>query len=268
MLEAFKHAHLDPSIAAATKEVLGDYGFTFRLPFLGLWKALQEGAQAILDQTGATLLEPLYVEHGLANRMSSEALAQFYTIHESAAPKGAKLSQRHVFPELFAAIEGSLNFDDFGGMPEGVSLVVVLLLAHLLFDEYKERVTKAAAKCGWSVSVAPPKGFARAFVKLFSDYLKLGIARSAYVMDPLRCLFVGPGVLSMYAALAAISEEFGGVLGVKNPFSLSLEDRASRAHLLLLNTAAVAESMMTVDELLKQPRAPEIIAGLRVTPDG
>jgi ankyrin repeat protein len=102
----------------------------------------------------------------------------------------------------------------------------------------------------------------------FADYSKLGNARAAYIMDPLRCLMTGPGVLSMCAALAAVSDEFDGFLNVKNPFDLPEVQRSKRDHLLLINVVTIFSSGATIGELMKRPQTAEIIVELRANPDG
>jgi hypothetical protein len=87
-------------------------------------------------------------------------------------------------------------------------------------------------------------------------------------MDLLRCLMTGPGVISIYAALAAISDDFGGVLNVKNPFDLPEEQRSKRNHLLLVNVVTIFDSGLRIGELMKRPQTAEIIAELRANPDG
>jgi hypothetical protein len=166
MLDAVEHAYLDTSIGTALKEVLSDHLFIVNLGFFKLWQPLQDGANVILSRIGGLLLAPLYSLHHLAERMSNQRLGQYYMMHKSEAPKGVKPSQRQACPELFDVIESQLCFDDLGEANERVSLLCVLLLAHLLADLFKEQMEKTKVKCGCSLSVAPPKGYARALVKL------------------------------------------------------------------------------------------------------
>jgi hypothetical protein len=165
LLDAAEHAALDPVIGAAIKEVLAEFHFTSNLSGHGLWEDLQRGASQILARIGSPL-GALYVDHRLADRMGAAQLGRFYHMHAAAAEKGVKPSQRLVLPELFARVESALDFGDVAQMAEGVGLHVLLLLAHLLSDLFTATMEQVAASCGCTLSVAPPKGFARSKVKM------------------------------------------------------------------------------------------------------
>jgi hypothetical protein len=164
LLDAAEHAALDPVIGAAIKAVLAD-SFTFDLSAYGLWRDLQHGASQILARIGSPL-GVLYTDHRLADRMGAAQLGGFYNMHAAAAETGVKPSQRLVLPELFARVESELDFGDVAQMAEGVGLHVILLLAHLLSDLFTATMEQVAASCGCTLSVAPPKGFARSKVKM------------------------------------------------------------------------------------------------------
>jgi hypothetical protein len=165
LLDAAEHAALDPLIGAAIKEVLAEFHFTSNLSTCGLWEDLQRGASQILARIGSPL-GALFTDHRLADRMGADQLGGFYHMHAAAAEKGVKPSQRLVLPKLFAQVESELDFGDVAQMAEGVGLHVLLLLAHLLSDLFTATMKQVAASCGCTLSVAPPKGFARSKVKM------------------------------------------------------------------------------------------------------
>jgi hypothetical protein len=165
LLDAAEHAALDPVIHAAVKQVLAEFSFTMNLSGYGLWEDLQRGASQILARIGSPL-GVLFTDHRLADRMGAAQLGGFYHMHAAAAEEGVKPSQRLVLPELFARVESELDFGDVAQMAEGVGLHVLLLLAHLLSDLFTATMEQVAASCGCTLSVAPPKGFARSKVKM------------------------------------------------------------------------------------------------------
>jgi hypothetical protein len=146
-------------------------------------------------------------------------------------------------------------------------LHIVLLLAHLLNARFQAAMKTVAAKSGCSLSQAPAKGYARARVKLDADYRTLQSPRAAWIMDPLRCLLTGPGVLSMHAAIAETNAAFKGTLQVKNPFAMDEAARSLRDHLLLLNMLVVFAPKLTFGELMAEPATAPIIADLRSVRD-
>jgi hypothetical protein len=167
LLDAAEHVALDSVIiGAAIKEVLAEASFAMNLSGYGsLWDDLQRGASQILARIGSPL-GVLYTDHRLVDRMGAAQLGGFYHMHAAAAEKGVKPSQRLVLPELFARVESELDFGDVAQMAEGVGLHVLLLLAHLLSDLFTATMEQVAASCGCTLSVAPPKGFARSKVKM------------------------------------------------------------------------------------------------------
>jgi hypothetical protein len=166
LLDAVEHAALDPVIiGSAIKEVLAEFEFTANLWGYGLWEDLQRGASQILARIGSPL-GVLFTDHRLADRMGAAQLGGFYHMHAAAAEEGVKPSQRLVLPELFARVESELDFGDVAQMAEGVGLHVLILLAHLLSDLFTATMKRVADSCGCTLSVAPPKGFARSKVKM------------------------------------------------------------------------------------------------------
>merc|ERR1712166_1367881 len=61
---------------------------------------------------------------------------------------------------------------------------------------------------------------------------------------------------------------FGGVVQVKDPFDLPLDEREARNHLLLVNVTVVFDPKITVKDLLDEPATKELLAELRDTTDG
>jgi hypothetical protein len=270
LVDAAEHGSLDPSIAAAIKAVLSDWGFIMNLSSYELWEPLQKGVREVLKRIGTTRLAPLFIDHALADKTGAAQLGQFCRMHmhAAAAPTGVKPSQRLVMPELFALLEAKLDFEDLREMAEWDSLHVLPLLVHLLNARFQAAMEMVAAQSGCSLSQAPAKGYARTRVKLDADHRTLQSSRAAWIMDPPpRGLRTGPGVLSVHSAVAETNAAFEGTLQVKNPFAMDETARSHRDHPPPLNMSVVVAPKLTFGELVAEPTTAPIIAGLRAVQD-
>lgn len=70
-------------------------------------------------------------------------------------------------------------------------------------------------------------------------------------------------MLSVKAAMSALSTLFGGFIRVKNPFALNEAQREERFHLLLINVTVVFATGLTFAQLLADPRSQKLIAPMR-----
>jgi ankyrin repeat protein len=155
-----------------------------------------------------------------------------------------------------------LDFEDPVVMAERVSLVTTLMYTALIQPKFAAGMELLRTSLGpWcSCSTAGVKGYARAYVKTNSDYKKLASPRAQWIMDPLRCLMTGPGVVSIYAILTGLSNQGDGLLQLKNPFALDDERREQRAHLLLMNGNIIFDAGMTIGELVTGSAAENVFA--------
>lgn len=171
-------------------------------------------------------------------------------------------------PEFFDFFNSSEqhNFSDLKRLPERRALVPMLLLAALIQPSFEDAVKRLVARLGdWcDASIAPVKGYARCLIKLYADYYHLPSPRSQWILDCLRCLLTGPSPVALHAIIAAISEEFGGVVQIKNPFELAEEDQEARCFLLLINITVVFDVGKTIGELATGPAAEQVFADFKL----
>lgn len=263
------------AVASLVRQLLGTQQYTGNLNFLEQWEPLIAAAQALLGKVGERMLAPLYATHALADRMSNAALLSHVvfhpaTLHAAAAAKAAgvpipKLSQEQAMPGLIAAMAKEHDFDDYAAMPEMACLLEQTLLAHAMQPRFEKAInelfgagSEAAAWC--KANVAPVKGFARGYVKLYADYLDLPSPRCQWVLDGLRCLITAPNHLGVYWIMAALTNRFRGIQQIKNPYPLSEEGRANRSYLLLVNAIIMFDSGLTIGEVVNGPKADRIFA--------
>ena len=69
LVDAAEHGSLDPSIAAAIKAVLSDWGFIMNLSSYELWEPLQKGVREVLKRIGTTRMAPLFIDHAPTRRV-------------------------------------------------------------------------------------------------------------------------------------------------------------------------------------------------------
>ena len=220
-------------------------------------------------------MKPLYSERSLGDRLDDDTLRQFFFYHQSSQHakgggkgKRVKPSQRLAMPEFFDFFNSSEqhNFSDLKRLPERRALVPMLLLAALIQPSFEDAVKRLVARLGdWcDASIAPVKGYARCLIKLYADYYHLPSPRSQWILDCLRCLLTGPSPAALHAIIAAISEEFGGVVQIKNPFELAEEDQEARCFLLLINITVVFDVGKTIGELATGPAAEQVFADFKL----
>lgn len=142
------------------------------------------------------------------------------------------------------------------------------ILNTLLNDRFQDKMAMAAKAAGCKHHGVGAKGHARSLVKLYKDYLQLPSPRAAFVLDGLRTLLTGDGVLSVQAAIREINTLFGGLVQLKNPFTLTEAQQAARCHLLLLNLTGIADFEIDFGTLLVEPDAERVMTELREAPDG
>ena len=266
LVDALEVAPYSPGTVELIHELLAKRNFTANLAGMGQWETLVEGAQNILDKIGNLALQPLYEQNRLGAHLS-DALLREHIMYHAASPHGSgqKPSQKLAMPEFFDFLQSRHDFEDYAELPERKCLLPTLMLAALIQGYFEIMIKKLQTKLGsWcKATVAPVKGYARCLVKLYADYLSLPSPRSQWLLDTLRCLLTGPNPTAMHAITAAIRTEFGGVLQLKNPFSLPKNGRADRCHLLLLNSTVVFDSGKTIGELANGPAAEMVFAQFR-----
>lgn len=275
LILALEIAPYDEVVASLVRNLLGTQRYTCNLEAVEQWEPLCTSAQALLGKVGDRMLEPLYDKHELADRMSDAALLSHVvfhptTLHAAAAAKAVgvpipKLSQEVAMPGLIAAMAKAYDFDDYAAMPEMTCLLAQTLLAQVIQPQFVQAITElfgagseATAWC--TASVAPVKGFARGYVKLYEDYLDLPSPRCQWVLDGLRCLLTAPNHLGVYWIMAALTNRFRGIQQIKNPYPLSKKDRASRSNLLLVNAIILFDGDVTIGELVNGAEANRIFA--------
>lgn len=268
---AIKVAPHNKAVKGLVRKLLGNKYFTGNLDLHNLWGTLYKGACEIMDQIGTLGLRPLFYQNNLGVYLSDQALGEYFTYHPTSPSvsgsrdqRKKKPSQRDVCPPFFELLE-DLDYDDYAALPERQALVAFLLLSSLINAEFEKCIEALRTSLGsWCTgTVAPVKGFARALVKLYADYYKLASPRAQWVLDSLRCLLLGPNVVSLHAITAAISNHFGGFVQLKNPFALSEGERANRSHLLLINGTVVFDTKKTIGQLANGPAARGIFASFK-----
>eukprot|EP00729_Bicosta_minor_P005606 gene5606-19228_t len=261
LIQAMQAAHLDQEIAEGVKKLLAVFDFTANLGARGQWQRLQVELGQAMAALGAKRLAPLFDQFDLGTVMSAKTISKLFSIHPLAANlDGQKPSQELAMPALFSLIRNEINFDDPAAFGQRVALYVMRILFVLLNDRFQKMIAKVAEKAGCKYSGAAAKGYSRALVKLYKDYLKLSTPRAAFILDGLRALLTGDGVLSVHAAIGKLSELFEGLIQVKDPFDLPLDEREARNHLLLVNVTGVFDPNTTVKDLLDEPATKPLLA--------
>lgn len=271
LIDALEAAPLDPdiseamSIAKGVNLLLSCFRYTRNLKVHGQWLTLKEAANRILRRIGASRLAPL-LTNDVVSRMDAATTAKFYGPHQSTTRE--KPSQRLATPELFTLLEESLDFQHPPAMAERVALHTVLILNHLVNDAFQKKMEGLARKAGCKFTGSHPKSYSRPLVKLYNDYVNQKSPRAAFILDGIRCLLTGPGVLSLQSAIGEINEAFDGLIQIKNPFTLPPSEREDRNHLLLINITIIFDSKVTLAEYFKRPATIKLLADQRVHPDG
>eukprot|EP00729_Bicosta_minor_P019551 gene19551-20414_t len=279
LIAAIKVAFLDPEIAAAAKQLLGTVKFTRNLSAARQWDRLQTELSKVMAEIGERQLAPLYKRFDLGNILNTKTVNKLWSVHPDAAAashnlvptsssKMKKPSQEVALPALMKLLRRKLRFDAPAEMAERVALHVMRILNALLNDRFQDMMAAAAKAVGCKHHRAGAKGYARSLVKLYKDYLQLPSPRAAFVLDGLRTLLTGDGVLSVQAAIREINRLFGGLVQLKNPFTLTEEQQTERCHLLLLNLTGIADFDIDFGTLLAEPEADRVMVELRTAPDG
>jgi hypothetical protein len=197
---------LDTDIADGIKQLLGVLHFTTNLEGADQWQwtRLKKGCKERLASVGKAFLAPLFIQHNLAERMSTIAVSQTHSLHRIAARfkvehPGEKLTQRDVMAPSFELLRKKINFADHAGMPEHVALYALLIIQHLLNDGFLAKVEAAAKRAGCKFSGALPKGFARYGARFFC-------ARVSELHIPLPGMPMHVGMNRTVATHAALSK--------------------------------------------------------------
>lgn len=261
LMRAIECAPISTEASDLVQRLLGTHGFTANLEHTGQWGTLRKFCKETLNKIGENALKPLYDEFELGKHLSNFVLQDYFTFH--ALHQFTKPSQAMVFPQLFDALRDELDFNDPAVMAQRISACAFILLCTLIHPHFKakiEEIGKEAIGEWCSVQIAETKGYARALVKIMSDYFKLESPRVQWILDPLRCLLIGPNALAICSILGAFSDATGGFLQVKNAFNLSEKERGKRSHPLLINTTIVVDTGKTIAELVNGPEAEKIFA--------
>jgi hypothetical protein len=228
---------------------------------------LRDGANGIAQRIGQNRLAKLYNQFHLEDHLSKENVEELVFKHqvlkerEENGMDTTKASQEWAIPELYQVMAKELSFDVPTSMAQRVSLIATLMYSNLLRDDFNTSMETIADKIpGCDFAGAPVKGYSRAFNKIYQDYKDLAGAggRSAWIMDPLRCLLTGATVKSIKTIFKALIDETEGLLQYKNPFSMNEADRQDRSNLLLMNVSVLYNSKKTVGELISGPRAQKV----------
>lgn len=290
LINAIELAPYNPAVQTLVYKLLGAQMFTANLNAIRpqQWQPLRTASTDLLKRIGTLRLKSLFDQHDLGNELSDAVLLPFLTYHPqsphaiSAAAAAAaatssaqpaqpapqptmemlKPSQRSALPALYELLEAKYNYDgDYGALPERKSLLSVLMLFALIENQFQNKINKLFEDAEWcDISHAPTKGYARSFVKIYKDYVSLPSPKAQWILDGLRVLLTASNTVGMCAILQAISDAFGGIIQLKNPFSLDESAREDRCHLLLLNCIVMFDLGMTVGDLVNGPAAEKVIA--------
>eukprot|EP00729_Bicosta_minor_P002423 gene2423-4189_t len=268
LVKAMSTAHLDPLIKEATKDLLMREYFIANLE-PPLWDELQMKLNQVMAAIGETQLLPLYEKFDLGNALSNEIVSKLIHEHPAASGlNGRKPSQELVQPKMVQLMREEFDFKSPAAMSERVGIHVGMMIETCLKTQFEKKMRKFAAKFGFELDCADPKGFPRRNVKVENDYYDLPSPKFVWLLDGLRVLLTGNSVLDVRAAIGELNVLFGGLINVKNPFPLDEKARALRSHLLLLNLSAVFDSGITFKKLLAKPETSELLAKMRASPAG
>eukprot|EP00588_Corethron_pennatum_P033435 CAMPEP_0194348694 /NCGR_PEP_ID=MMETSP0171-20130528/106672_1 /TAXON_ID=218684 /ORGANISM="Corethron pennatum, Strain L29A3" /LENGTH=737 /DNA_ID=CAMNT_0039116055 /DNA_START=64 /DNA_END=2273 /DNA_ORIENTATION=+ len=288
LIDAIASCHLDEAFEDAVKKLFKVRKFTLNLGYMEQWDPLRAALSEKVEQNSRAALE-VFEKNNLGLNLSDEEVRSCWTKHPEVPKEKKDLSQCIVFPELksggkspkekkdlsqcivFPELKSGGELLDYNSIPrmdEQVALIAMLLVATAINNEFLDRVHAATATLVQQQDSPPPKGFPRANVKAKTDYRSFSKPRTGKCTDLIRVLL---RVVSPYAQLEvikALSKEFNGLCHLKNPFSLSVEKRASMGHLLITNITLIFNSTKTFGELLSDQGTLQKWEAFRGVPQG
>ena len=232
--------------------------------FLPLKEMLKERAEELGE-----LLATVHYEQHLKLKLSDKRVSRAFKFHPLVEGFD-KVTNLLIVPQLKGGAYCNprlLDYDRRERMDEMAALQVVLLSAHACDDGFqstmKELATPFADVHNGGFTAAPPKSFMRPYNKGVSecDYRYDELPRAAsQCKDGMRNMIVVRSVADLIGLVKAMSEKFGGLGGLKNPFALSDEQKADRNHLLLMNITVIYEDELTYSEMFGKEPTKDMVA--------
>jgi ankyrin repeat protein len=256
LAEALKYSFLHEDIEAAATKLLQSR-LTPQLQNLQQFLPLKEMLKERAEELGE-LLASVHAEQHLRLKLSDKRVQKAYKLHPlvEGFEKVTNLliidqlkGKGHCNPPL-------LDYEKPERMDEMAALQVILLSARAVNDAFQSTMKELAAPFAdvhnGAFTAAPPKTFARPYNKGISetDYRYDELPRAAsQCKDGVRNLIVVKSVADLLGLVKAMSDKFGGLGGLKNPFALSDVKKGERNHLLLMNIVVVYEDESTYEDM-------------------